>query len=166
MRCGQQHHLQWRRREEELLVSELGFHVQCGITNHMIVSNSLTPSPRSSPSCLQTTPALLSDQPGSAISPHRLLLQNSTIPLVLLGPPTRRTSPVRQTESERSSKRLQYCHGIGSQSLQRTAVVLSELQCKFSYCCELLKHSAIFCSQPWQSNPCNTGPSPLPNSLP
>ena len=122
-------------------------------------------SPRFSPSCLQTTPALLSDQPGSAISPHRLLLQNSTIPLVLLGPPTRRTSPVRQTESERSSKRLQYCHGIGSQSLQRTAVVLSELQVSSSYCIvscfNTLSYSA---PSPGSQIHRNTGPSPLPNA--
>ena len=74
------------------------------LTAHRMLIDTIITSlmflPRSSPSCLQTTPALSSDQPGSAMSPHRLLLQNSTIPLVLLGPPTRRTSPVRQTERE------------------------------------------------------------------
>ena len=153
MHCGQQQHLHAVKESNCVSQSCTLFTIKINLT--IIVTSSLCLLPRSSLSCLQTTPALLSDQPGSAISPHRLLLQNSTIPLVLMGPPTRRTSPVRQTESERSSKRLQYCHGIGSQSLQRTAVVLSELQselCSSSYCCELFQHSAIFRSQPWQSN--------------
>lgn len=120
-------------------------------------------------SCLHTTAALLSLHPGSAIRLQRLLWQTSTTPLVRSGPPTRRTSPLLQTIGLRfHTHEINFTslHPEHLQSRHRIAITLFQLQLLVlngEYWRVLLKHWPIFCSQPWHTNPRNTGPSPEPN---